>query len=142
MKVERMPQELMQVMYTSTHGGVSEEELQSLSEEVFDLNARYDIGGLLVIGEEYFLVILEGDPIVVTTFLIKNAKDPRHHSLNILLAGSTKGRVFQGWKVRELKEGEPDKIFSEIGIKISELNHKEIEKPRLERIILDLSKAV
>lgn len=137
-----MPQEFMRLMYTSTHGGVSKEELQSLSEEASDLNVRYNISGLLVVGEEDFLAILEGNPTVVTASLTRIARDHRHHSLNILLAGSAKGCAFHGWKVRELKEEKVDKIFLAIGGKISELNHKEIGKPRLERIILDLSKAI
>lgn len=137
-----MPEELMRLMYTSTHGGVSGDELQSLSEEASDLNARYNISGLLIVGEEDFLAIIEGDPTVVTAALTRISKDHRHHSLNVLLAGSTKNRDFEGWKVHALKETGFDEIFAAIGGKISELNHKEIGKPRLERIITDLSKAI
>lgn len=105
-------QQLMRVVYTSIHGGIGERARLSLSQEAAELNAKRSIAGILVVGEEDFLGVIEGTPIVVTTTLLNIARDHRHHSMNILCAETLKVRMCDDWKVLNLAElGESERCL-------------------------------
>ena len=91
-------QQHMRVVYTSIHGGIGERARLSLIQEAAELNAKRSIAGILVVGEEDFLGVIEGTPIVVTTTLLNIARDHRHHSMNILCAETLKVRVCDYFK--------------------------------------------
>lgn len=97
-------QQHMRVVYTSIHGGIGERARLSLIQEAAELNAKRSIAGILVVGEEDFLGVIEGTPIIVTTTLLNIARDHRHHSINILCAETLKVRVCDDWKVLDLAE--------------------------------------
>lgn len=97
-------QQHMRVVYTSIHGGIGERALLSLRQEAAELNAKRSIAGILVVGEEDFLGVIECTPIVVTTTLLNIARDHRHHSMNILCAETLNARMYDDWKVLDLAE--------------------------------------
>lgn len=97
-------QQHIRVVYTSIHGGIGKRARLSLSQEAAELNAKRSIAGILVVGEEDFLGVIEGTPIIVTTTLLNLARDHRHHSMNILYAETMKVRMCEEWKVFDLAE--------------------------------------
>lgn len=136
-----MPEELMRLVYTSIHGGMSEQELQKLTPEVRSLSNVYGISGLLVVCDEDFFVILEGSPIEVTTILANTVTDQRHHSVNILLATIANQRIFESWKVLELKDLARSEKPLAIEVKTAEFNPRVVRKEQLESTIAALAEA-
>lgn len=97
------PKDLMRLAFTSTHGGISEEDCLLLAHEALELNAKHRITGLLVVGNEDFFVVLEGSLMTVASALASIAGDERHHSINVLLASTVDKRICDSWRLIDLE---------------------------------------
>jgi len=136
-----MPQEIMRLVWTSIHGGMSNRELRKLSPEVRSLSIRFHISGLVVVCDEDFFTIIEGSPLEIITVLTRAVVDQRHHSVNVLFAGTTNQRIFEGWKILELEELARTKTPLAVEVKIAEFNPRLVQQDQLECMIAALAVA-
>lgn len=62
-------------------------------------NEANNITGMMLFSEGSFLQVLEGEDNQMDTLIKKIKKDPRHHSLVQIAAGSLKERMFGKWSM-------------------------------------------
>lgn len=95
--------QLTRLVYTSHHGGTSEEALRGIFERSCINNENDGITALLIAGDEDFLQLLEGGRTAVAECMMRIMKDGRHQRIRILLAGDTGSRLLPQWSLRGLK---------------------------------------
>lgn len=74
-----------------------ETSLRQLLEQSSQTNKTLDITGMLVFLKERFIQLLEGPAGEVKQVFEKIVNDPRHEKVNVILEGSNKERLFEGW---------------------------------------------
>ena len=84
-------------------------ELGRLFTEARSNNKRQGITGALLLSEDRFVQVLEGDEDAVRALFTSIEKDPRHDSVSVLETGMVPARVFARWAMAKVAEdGEPD----------------------------------
>lgn len=132
-------QDFIRVTYISTHGGISEQDCLLLSREAGELNATHDISGLLIVGDEDFFVVLEGDPTTVTSALASIAQDQRHHSVTVLFADIVQERICKGWPLISLGHLAKSKGDTAGGIHLASFNPRQMSRQELTSAIVELA---
>lgn len=89
--------ELTKLVYSSNHSGLSTGAVESIHRSSNTNNARDEITGVLVVGEEDFLQVLEGERSAVAECFMRIMKDDRHKDVRILLAIEQSQRSFSKW---------------------------------------------
>ncbi|TGN47721.1 BLUF domain-containing protein [Paracoccus liaowanqingii] len=98
-----MGETLTKLIYSSNHGGLSSGALDSILHSSRSNNDREDITGVLVVGEEDFLQILEGERSAVAECFMRIMQDDRHKDIRIMLAGKKSSRSFSKWSMHCVK---------------------------------------
>ena len=84
-------------------------ELGLLFSEARSNNKQKGITGALLLSEDWFVQVLEGDEDAVRALFTSIEKDPRHDSVSVLETGMVPARVFARWAMAKVAEdGEPD----------------------------------
>lgn len=84
-------------------------ELGSLFSQARSNNKRQQITGALLLSDNWFVQILEGEESAVRALFDHITTDPRHDSVSLLDARTVTDRVFARWAMaRVSEEGEPD----------------------------------
>ena len=84
-------------------------ELGALFSQARSNNKRSGITGALLLTDEWFVQVLEGDEAKVRGVYTRSAHDSRHDSLTVIESGTVGGRVFSRWAMARVSEGgEPD----------------------------------
>lgn len=84
-------------------------ELGALFSKARSNNKTRGICGALLVSEECFVQVLEGDESAVRKLYARITHDPRHDRVTLLDTGSIDERVFARWAMAEVAdEGEPD----------------------------------
>lgn len=84
-------------------------ELGTLFSAARSNNKRQNISGALLMSDECFVQVLEGDENAVRALFAHIEKDPRHDSVAVIEADQVDGRVFSRWAMAKVAEdGEPD----------------------------------
>ena len=95
---------MVQLVYASTFlkdkGDVS--ELKKIHEKAMENNAKSDISGMLIFGNNYFLQCLEGGREKVNRIYEKISKDERHNKTLILSYEECHVRKFSNWSMQFL----------------------------------------
>lgn len=89
--------ELTKLVYSSNHSGLSAGAVESIQRSSNFNNDRDEITGVLVVGEEDFLQILEGERSAVAECFMRIMKDNRHKDVRVLLALEQSQRSFSKW---------------------------------------------
>jgi Sensors of blue-light using FAD len=101
-----MPHKAMQLtklIYTSTHAGLGEKACNDILDISCANNKRDGITGVLVIGPEDFLQILEGSRAAVAGCFMRIMHDDRHTNIKVLLACEIDARLFPEWGMHCIK---------------------------------------
>jgi hypothetical protein len=84
-------------------------ELGLLFSQVRPNNKRQQITGALLLSQDTFVQILEGEEAAVRALFEKIEKDPRHDSVALLTTGMVDERVFSRWAMAKVADdGESD----------------------------------
>lgn len=84
-------------------------ELGSLFSSARSNNKARNVTGALLLTEDWFVQVLEGEESTVRSLFSRIERDPRHDSVSLLAAGEVDGRVFGRWSMAKVaEEGEPD----------------------------------
>jgi hypothetical protein len=80
-------------------------------------NKRLDITGALVITDDAFAQVLEGDETAVRDLYETIRQDPRHENVTLLESGTVEERVFGRWAMAKVAaDGGPDiRVLSNAG---------------------------
>ena len=84
-------------------------ELGHLFSEARSNNKQQDITGALLLSEDWFVQVLEGEEGAVRALFSHIERDARHDSVAVLETGQVPARVFARWAMAKVAEhGEPD----------------------------------
>jgi len=103
---------IFRLMYRSRNRIPQEQrktELGLLFSQVRPNNKRQQITGALLLSQDAFVQILEGEESAVRALFAKIEKDPRHDSVALLSTGIVAERVFSRWAMAKVADdGESD----------------------------------
>lgn len=84
-------------------------ELGRLFSEARSNNKQQGITGALLLSEDWFVQVLEGEEDAVRALFTHIERDDRHDSVSVLETGKVPARVFARWAMAKVAEhGEPD----------------------------------
>lgn len=84
-------------------------ELGGLFSQARGNNKRSGLTGALLLRDDWFVQVLEGDEATVRALYERIAADPRHDSVTLLGTGTVTERVFARWSMAKVAaDGEPD----------------------------------
>jgi hypothetical protein len=84
-------------------------ELGRLFSEARSNNKKQGITGALLLSEDWFVQVLEGEEGAVRALFAHIERDARHDSVSVLETGQVPVRVFARWAMAKVAErGEPD----------------------------------
>jgi hypothetical protein len=64
-----------------------------------DFNEKNQISGVLIYRDGFFIQLLEGDKNKIDQLMKNIKKDPRNHSIRILIESESSGRIFGDWSM-------------------------------------------
>lgn len=106
-----MPQ-VFRLMYRSRSALPEQDrraELGALFTQARANNKAKQLSGALLLTDEWFVQILEGDETTVRELFARIERDPRHDSVTLIDAGTVDERVFSRWAMARVSlDGEPD----------------------------------
>ena len=106
------PGSVFRLMYRSRNRIPLEDrkrELGALFTKARSNNKGRQICGALVLSDEWFVQVLEGDEAAVRELFARIERDPRHDSVALLDTRSVDDRVFARWAMAKVADdGEPD----------------------------------
>jgi Sensors of blue-light using FAD. len=94
--------ELYRIIYASRAEGVSKQDINDILAACERNNPRRHITGMLLFDNGHFLQLLEGRRAAVSERLLKIARDPRHHDLEVLTCGPIDARLFTDWSMHHV----------------------------------------
>ena len=100
--------QLTRLVYTSNHGGTTNDAVENILLMSRTNNERDSITGVLVVSDEDFMQLLEGGRTEVAECMMRIMKDERHQSIHILLASEVEARLFPKWSMRCISASEID----------------------------------
>jgi len=86
--------------------GQVKKELGTLFGVARSQNKKQHITGALLLSDETFVQVLEGDEPAVRALYSHIAEDPRHDSVALLESGTVDERVFSRWSMAQVGEGD------------------------------------
>lgn len=103
---------VFRLLYRS-HNLVPEQDRRRVFGEIFttarSTNKKLGITGALLLTEDVFVQVLEGDETAVRGLLARIEADPRHDDVRVLTAETVPQRVFSRWAMARVStDGEPD----------------------------------
>lgn len=109
---DRGSEETFRLMYRSRDRIPAEGrkvELGVLFSSARSNNKRRQVTGALLLSEDWFVQVLEGDEDTVRSLYARIERDPRHDSVALLEAGKVGERVFARWSMARVGvDGDPD----------------------------------
>ena len=91
---------MYELIYSSTaNPNLNEEDILDILEKARVFNTKNDLTGCLLLHNNEFIQILEGDEIVIQALIHKIKNDSRHSNVLVLAENETKNRVFDKWNM-------------------------------------------
>jgi hypothetical protein len=93
---------LVRLIYASTFKSstVDSSELSRIHKTASEVNAKYDITGILVFGDDYFLQCIEGEREAVNQLYANIMADSRHSRSVLLEYAEVHARDFDEWSMK------------------------------------------
>ena len=93
---------LVRLIYASTFKSsmVDSSELSRIHKTASEVNAKFDITGILVFGNDYFLQCIEGEREAVNRLYANILADPRHERSVLLEFAEVHEREFDEWSMK------------------------------------------
>ena len=82
--------------------GLSTQEVFRIIETSQRNNVRREVTGFLIHDSDRFLQLIEGPPLAVEGLLADIERDPRNHSVEVILRSSAEERWFPDWDMKRL----------------------------------------
>jgi len=95
--------QLTRLIYVSKHKGVDSGSLDRILQASRSNNARDGITGALVIGEQHFLQLLEGERSAIGACFMRITRDTRHHGIQVICSGDEEQRLFVEWSMHRIE---------------------------------------
>ena len=95
--------QLTQLIYASRHDGTAVETLDRVLQTSRANNVRDGITGALVIGDQHFLQLLEGDRAAVGACFMRITRDDRHHGIQVICSSDMDHRLFTEWSMHRIE---------------------------------------
>lgn len=96
---------LTKLIYTSEHPALDYSDLDEVLRVARVNNVRDNITGALVVSEDRFLQLLEGERRVVSDCFLRISQDTRHQHLQIVTSGEATDRLFGEWSMHRIETG-------------------------------------
>jgi hypothetical protein len=94
---------LTKLIYASNHGGLNSGVLEDILLSSRQNNARDGITGMLVVSNDNFMQILEGDRTAVAECFMRIMQDDRHQKILVMLSCEIASRQFPSWSMKCIK---------------------------------------
>ena len=94
---------LARLAYASNHSGLAAGVLEDILYVSLSNNERDGITGALIVCEEDFFQILEGERTAVSACMTRIMNDPRHQKINIIFAGDVQTNLFPTWSMHSIE---------------------------------------
>lgn len=109
LEFDNRPRGLVRLVYASRSTGVVSGELaQKIVSKSIQNNRVSDISGLLLIGGDRFLQLLEGPADEVQATFERVRGDPRHDDVKVISHGPADKRLFRDWNMAHRQLGPMD----------------------------------
>ena len=95
--------QLTRLIYVSKHDGVDVETLDRILHTSRANNVRDGVTGALIIGEQHFMQLLEGDRTAVGACFMRITRDDRHHGIQVICSGDEEHRLFFEWSMHRIE---------------------------------------
>lgn len=95
--------QLTRLIYASRHDRTKVETLDRILQSSRANNVRDGITGALVIGDQHFLQLLEGDRRAVAQCFMRIISDVRQHDIQVVSAGDCEHRLFLEWSMHSIE---------------------------------------
>lgn len=69
-------------------------------------NKRQHVTGALLLADDHFVQVLEGDEALVRALYARISRDPRHDAVTLLESGTVGERVFSRWSMAQIGAGD------------------------------------
>lgn len=105
-----------QIIYSSVSSTpMQQDDLEDILEQAQSNNAADGITGALVYADGHFMQILEGERSTVEQLMRRIAKDLRHETVVVLLAGDVQAAAFPDWTMAYVS-ATPEQVAQWAGI--------------------------
>lgn len=94
---------LTRLIYVSKHQRLEVKSLDRILQQSRTNNVRDKITGALIIGEENFLQLLEGERAAVAGTFMRIIQDKRHHDIQVICASDSEQRLFFEWSMHKIE---------------------------------------
>jgi Sensors of blue-light using FAD len=134
---------LHQLIYISRNRRLPNErsqlpKMRDILKTAVEHNARAQLTGFLILRNDWFLQVLEGEESKVIALYSKIAKDPRHEECLILRRQNILYRSFEGWAMGGgVLTPEHEAIYLEYGIG-GDFDPRDMNPQRAHNLALDL----
>ena len=95
--------QLTRLIYASTHDEMTFEAIDHILQRSRANNERDGITGALVVSDQNFMQLLEGDRTAVAKCFMRIMQDDRHRDIQIISVGDAKDRFFHEWSMHLIK---------------------------------------
>lgn len=95
--------QLTRLIYASIHDGIAFEAVDQILQKSRANNDRDGITGALVVGEQSFMQLLEGDRTAVAACFMRIMQDGHHRDIKIISAGDIERRSFLEWSMHLIR---------------------------------------
>lgn len=95
--------QLTRLIYASKHNGTSPEALDKILQISRRNNVRDNITGALIISDQTFMQLLEGERDAVGRCFMRVMKDNRHRDIQVICSGDVEGRLFVEWSMHQIE---------------------------------------
>ncbi len=124
---------MKRIMYISTTTRkLTDQEVEEIGQKSTINNAKVGVTGVLLLANEFFFQILEGEEDDVEGVMKRIRKDPRHHGLLILKAEhEVSQRLFGNWSMNTVRlDGMSDMLMQAVRIMLENITetHRIIER--------------
>jgi hypothetical protein len=139
---ENRPRGLVRLIYASrsANGAVSREVATAIVAKSIQNNRVSDITGLLVIGGDRFLQVLEGPAGEVDQTFARVSQDPRHTGVTTIAKGPGDKRLFRDWNMAHRQLG-PDDVGALNAVGLEAFTPEGLDEERALKLLKTLSQA-
>jgi len=95
--------QLTRLIYVSKHNGVDADTLDRILQTSRANNVRDGVTGALIIGDQNFMQLLEGDRAAVGACFMRITRDDRHQGIQVICSGDEEHRLFFEWSMHRIE---------------------------------------
>ena len=94
------PMQITRLVYTSKHKGLLPNSVDNIMQKSRANNVRDLITGVLIVGDDYFMQLIEGSRHEISKCFMRIIQDKSHHDIQVISCGDVSKRLFQEWNMQ------------------------------------------